>query len=208
MARRVGAVTTRQPPRRPAFVGPDKLEEHGGLVDPIQEIEIAHETAQVLVHAGRSTDDPDVTARLVALVEQLGLDTLADLWCHRPARTLPGALWRLYALREWVRRDGPQSSAEYAAGMLYTGVDHVVAGAAEPVSPEELERTVDAILTGVFDGSLDVALQRAAAFCRVTASGRAALTEGDSTAATAASLMETAGDLDAAAVLWRQGHLD
>jgi hypothetical protein len=201
-------VTTRQPPRRPAFVGPAALEAHGGTVDPVQEIEAAHETARVLVTAGRDAADPVTTARLVGLVEQLGLSTVADLWSHRPARTLPGALWRLYVVREWVRRDGPQASAEYSTGMTYTGVDHAVAGAAEPISPEELVRTVDAILAGVFDGDLDVALERAGAFCRVVATGRAALTDGPDSARRAATLMETAQDLDACASLWRRDTLD
>lgn len=200
-------MTSPKPPRRPAFVGPDALEEYGGVFDPIEEIEAAHETARVLVAAGRGGEAPTDTARLVRLVEELGLSTVADLWSHRPARTLPGALWRLYALREWVRHDGPQASAEYAAGMAYTGVDHAVAGAAEPISPEELARAVDTILGGLFDGDLDVALERAGAFCRVVASGRAALTEGDESARRAATLMTTAQDLHACAELWRRGSL-
>ena len=121
-------MTDRLPPRRPAFVGPASMEAHGGTVDPVQEIEVAHETARLLVAAGRGAADPETTARFVGLVQELGLTTVADLWSHRPARSLPGALWRLYALREWVRSDGPQASAEYHAGMTFTAVDHVVAG--------------------------------------------------------------------------------
>ena len=62
--------------------------------------------------------------------------------------------------------------------MTFTAVDHVVAGTAEPISPEELAATVDAIVGGVFAGDLGTALDRAAALCRVVATGRAALTEG------------------------------
>ncbi len=201
-------MTDRLPPRRPAFVGPASMEAHGGTVDPVQEIEVAHETARLLVAAGRGAADPETTARFVGLVEELGLTTVADLWSHRPARTLPGALWRLYALREWVRSDGPQASAEYHAGMTFTAVDHVVAGTAEPISPEELAATVDAIVGGVFAGDLGTALDRAAALCRVVATGRAALTEGATTARRAAALMETAADLSACAGLWRRDDLD
>lgn len=201
-------MTDRLPPRRPAFVGPASMEAHGGTVDPVQEIEVAHETARLLVAAGRGAADPETTARFVGLVEELGLTTVADLWSHRPARTLPGALWRLYALREWVRSDGPQASAEYHAGMTFTAVDHVVAGTAEPISPEELAATVDAIVGGVFAGDLGTALDRAAALCRVVATGRAALTEGATTARRAAALMETAADLSACARLWRRDDLD
>ena len=201
-------MTDRLPPRRPAFVGPASMEAHGGTVDPVQEIEVAHETARLLVAAGRGAADPETTARFVGLVQELGLTTVADLWSHRPARSLPGALWRLYALREWVRSDGPQASAEYHAGMTFTAVDHVVAGTAEPISPEELAATVDAIVAGVFSGDLGTALDRAAALCRVVATGRAALTEGDTSARRAAALMETAADLSACAGLWRRDDLD
>src|SRR5215216_5092872 len=91
--------------RRPAFMSPEEMEEHGGtLPDPAETTEVAHETAAVLVGTGRAAHDPELTARLVALVADLGLSTLAELWAARPARSLPGALWRLYALNEWVQR--------------------------------------------------------------------------------------------------------
>lgn len=122
-------------PRRPVFFDDAELEAHGGVVDPVRQIEAAHASAATLVNAGRSTSDPAVTARLVALVEDLGLSTLAELWSERPTRSLPGALWRLYVLREWVRRDPEEASREYAAGIRHTGVDHAVAGAAEPPGP-------------------------------------------------------------------------
>ena len=122
-------------PRRPAMMSPAAMEAFGGTVDPMQEIEAAHQTAAVLVHAGRSAHDPTVTARLVDLVEELGLSTVADLWAHRPARTLPGALWRLYVLREWVRRAPDEASLDYRAGVRFADVDHAVAGAADPPGP-------------------------------------------------------------------------
>ncbi len=160
-------------PRRPAMMSPAAMEAFGGTVDPMQEIEAAHQTAAVLVHAGRSAHDPTVTARLVDLVEELGLSTVADLWAHRPARTLPGALWRLYVLREWVRRAPDEASLDYRAGVRFADVDHAVAGAADPPGPAEVTDLADTILAGVFEGDLAVALERAAAFCRVVAAGRA-----------------------------------
>jgi hypothetical protein len=197
----------RRQPRRPAMMSPAAMEAFGGTVDPVQEIEAAHQTAAVLVHAGRSAHDPTVTARLVDLVEELGLSTVADLWAHRPARSLPGALWRLYVLREWVRRAPDEASLDYSAGVRFADVDHAVAGAAEPPGPTEVTALADAILAGVFEGDLAVALERAAAFCRVVAAGRADRSEGEEAATRAAHLMDTADDLSAAAALWRQGEL-
>ncbi len=194
-------------PRRPAMMSPAAMEAFGGTVDPLQEIEAAHQTAAVLVHAGRSAHDPTVTARLVDLVEELGLSTVADLWAHRPARTLPGALWRLYVLREWVRRAPDEASLDYRAGVRFADVDHAVAGAADPPGPAEVTDLADAILAGVFEGDLAVALERAAAFCRVVAAGRADRSEGEEAATRAAHLMDTADDLTAAASLWRLGEL-
>ena len=197
----------RRQPRRPAMMSPAAMEAFGGTVDPMQEIEAAHQTAAVLVHAGRAANDPTVTARLVDLVEELGLSTVADLWAHRPGRSLPGALWRLYVLREWVRRAPDEASLDYTAGVRFADVDHAVAGAAEPPGPTEVTTLADAILAGVFQGDLAVALERAAAFCRVVAAGRADRSEGEEAATRAAHLLDTADDLTAAASLWRQGEL-
>jgi hypothetical protein len=197
----------RQPPRRPANLDPRAMEAFGGIVDPMQEIEAAHETAAVLVHAGRGAHDPGLTARLVDLVEELGLSTVADLWASRPARSLPGALWRLYVLREWVRRDPDEASRDYSAGVRFAGVEHAVAGPAEPPGPIEVSALADDILAGVFEGDLAVALERAASFCRVVAAGRADRSEGEEVAARAAHLLDTAEDLTAAAGLWRAGSL-
>lgn len=185
-------------------------------MDPARVSEVAHETAAVIVRTGRAATDPALTARLVCLVDDLGLSTLAELWADRPARSLPGALWRLYALREWVQRDPVGASADYRAGMQYADLAHVVAGVAEPPGPDELRDLTDAVLTGVFDGDLAVALERAAAFCRVVAAGRAHLADevergdpllGSAQTRLAASMLTTGEDLQACARLWRRDDL-
>lgn len=187
-----------------------------GGVDPAEVSEIAHETAAVLVGTGRAADDPDVTRRLVSLVDELGMATVAQLWAGRPAVSLPGALWRLYAIHESVRRDSVGAAIDYDLGRHQADVQHAIAGAAEPPSPEALRELVDAILTGVFDGDLAVALERAAAFCRVTSIGRAHRADehdghddlGASAATrSAAALQGTARDLERAAAAWRRGEL-
>ncbi|HET7302927.1 MAG TPA: hypothetical protein VFJ12_00080 [Segeticoccus sp.] len=192
------------------------MDQHAGALDPAEVAEAAHQTAAVIVGTGRAARDPQVTARLVALVEELGLDTLAELWADRPGRSLPGALWRLYALREWVRRDPHEASRDYAAGICFADVPHVVAGVAEPPGPDELRDLTDAILTGVFEGDLAIALERAAAFCRVVSAGRASLADqrdlddpADASRRTrrAAALLGTGEDLERCARLWRAGDL-
>lgn len=193
------------------------MEVHGGAVpDPAQQTAVAHETAAILVGTGRAEQDPEVHARLVSLVDDLGLSTLADLWADRPGRSLPGALWRLYALREWVRRSPRAASADYAAGIRFTDVNHAVAGVAEPPGPDEVKALADEVLTGVFAGDFAVALERAGAFCRVVSAGRADLADdhdlhdpdgGPERTRRAASMLSTAEDLEAGAALWRAGRL-
>jgi hypothetical protein len=210
-------------PRRPAFFTPLSMDSRGGSqsLDPAEVTEVAHETAAVIVRTGRAAHDPQLTAKLVALVDDLGLSTIAELWAERPARSLPGALWRLYALREWVCRDAVGASADYAAGIRFADVPHVVAGVAEPTGPAELRELTDAILAGVFQADLAIALERASGFCRVVAAGRVERANdsdagvsgaqdpmwGTAQTRRAASMLTTAEDLDACARLWRRGEL-
>ena len=206
----------RRPPRRPTYLSPAAFDAISDGYDPAAEAEAAHTTAAAIVDAGRGAGDPELTARLVGLVEDQGLSTLADLWADRPARSLPGALWRLYVLREGVRRDPVGSARDYAEGQPVAQVAHVVAGVADPTGPQQVSALADAVLTGVFTGDLAVALERAGAFCRVSSTGRARraseLEATDELGAlaltrTAAALLTTAEDLEAAARLWRAGEL-
>ena len=213
----------RASPRRPAFFTPVSMDSRGGLqsLDPAQIAEVAHETAAVIVRTGRSAHDPELTSKLVSLVDDLGLATLAELWADLPARTLPGALWRLYVLREWVCGDAVGASADYGAGIRFADVPHVVAGVADPPGPAEVRELTDAILTGVFEADLAIALERASGFCRVVAAGRAQRANdsdanlsdvhdplwGSAQTRRAASMLTTADDLEACARLWRRGDL-
>ena len=178
----------------------------GTGTDPIARIDAAHETAAVLLGTGRAAAEPTVTARLVAIVDEVGITTLADLWADRPAQSLPGALWRLYALRQWIRENTPDRAREYAYGVGFADVDHVVAGV-DPPGLEEVREVADQILRGAFEGDFAVALERAAAFCRVVVAGRAYATEGLRAAIGAARIRDTATELTECARLWRTGDL-
>lgn len=207
----------RSRPRRPASLDAAAADRLPGEGDPAQLVELAHTTAQMLVHRGRSSDDPAVLARLLALVEDEGLSTVAALWSASPSDTLPGALWRLYALRTWVRSDPELVADRYRQGVAAAPVHDVVAGVASPPGAQDVVTLVDAVLTGLYRRDLDVALDRAAAFCRVVATGTAFdadhldLADPYGAARTttgAASLQRTAEELSAAARLWRLDRLD
>lgn len=193
-------------PHRPVLRDPGALEELGQGSDPIAALHAAHETAAILLHTGRASVDPDVTHRLVTLVDALGLETLAELWSQRPAHSLPGALWRLYVLREWVMAHPHLVAREYAAGAPLLEPDHAVAGA-DPTGPEEVRHVIDAVLHGVFTGDFALALERAAAFCRVVSAGRTTITVDSAGLDQAWRLRDLANDLTACARLWRDGHL-
>lgn len=202
---------------RPQQMPPEQIALYGDTVDPAQVSQIAHETAAILVRTGRASDDPELTTKLVNLVEELGLSTVAELWSRQPAVSLPGALWRLYALREWIRRDPVGVSVDYSDGRTRADVLAAVAGSAEPPSPDAMRALGDAILAGVYDGELDTALDRAAAFCQVVSTGRAHradLSDGHdedgarSQTVSASALRTTAVDLARSAAAWRAGKLD
>lgn len=220
-----GTPRGRRRAHRPALLDSSALDSFGEPhLDPAQIAEIAHETAAILVRTGRASEDPQLTERLVRLVDELGLGTVADLWSALPARSLPGALWRLYVLREWVRRDPVGAGADYAAGVVQADVASVIAGAATPPGPEAMRALADAILRGVYDGDVAGALDRAGAFCRVVAAGRATREPDEGRpdghghspssdelsgrhARSAAAVQAMGEDLEACARLWRRGLL-
>ncbi|MFV0252763.1 MAG: hypothetical protein ACK5H2_05450 [Beutenbergiaceae bacterium] len=204
--------------RRPAMLTADQAESIVGDIDPAVKSEAAHTTAAAIVHGGRAgADDKELVERLVRLVETEGLDAIAAIWADSPADTLPGALWRLYLLREWTRRE-PQTIAErYRLGVARAEVAGAVAGVADTPGPDEIRTLADAVLSGVFRGDLDVALERAGAFCRVLATGSALdadhVAVSDEEFATrltrnAGALVDTAVELERAGALWRADRLD
>lgn len=201
------------------MLDPAAADELPGGIDPALRSQVAHTTAAAVVHGGRAGagDDPALVERLVHLVESEGLDVVAALWADSPASTLPGTLWRLYVLREWVRRDPSTLADRYRLGVAAAEVSHAVAGVVSPPGPEELRTVLDAVLSGVYTGDLAVALERGAAFCRVLATGAAFdadhLDLADADSATrltrgAGSLVRTAEELEHAAALWRTDQLE
>ncbi|MBJ2120722.1 hypothetical protein I6N91_06965 [Arthrobacter sp. MSA 4-2] len=204
-------------PHKPKPFAPVDFEIFAGGIDPSRVSEAAHMAAHALVHHGRESDDPEVTRRLVELADKQGLEAVAEMWAESPARSLPGALWRLYALRAATQKDPERIASYFTSGKEVAQVSKVVAGVAEPPGATEMTDMADKILSGAFEGDFDVALERFAAFCRVVALGQVNHAEQahHSNEAHAAKLtknshrlIKTAEDLEHAAAAWRRGELD
>lgn len=174
---------------------------------------VAHATASALLTRARADDSGESAERLIAFTGDHGIDDIAELWSAAPAVSLPGALWRLYLLQLAIHTDPPLSALLYERGRVeLASADAVVAGAPVPASPDEIVDLIDTILRGVFRGDFAIALERAAAFCRVQVSGATHVADDYETVAPeratrltarARRLHTFANDLVAAAGLWR-----
>ena len=188
-----------------------------GARDAADDSRVAHATASALLARARADETGESAERHVAYAAAHGIDEIAELWAKAPARTLPGTLWRLYLIQLAIHRDPQTAALLFARGRAeLRTADEVVAGAPTPASPEELVALIDEVLRGVFRGDFAVALERAAAFCRVQASG--ATHTADDYEATeperastftrrALRLSVYADDLASAAATWRLGAL-
>lgn len=193
---------------RPALPGAGVFADLPGGEDPALRTEAGARVAGLLVRGARDAHDEAVAERVVRLADDQGLDELAQLWATAPADSLAGALWRLYLLRSWVHRNAYRAAREFAAGRVHAPVHEVVAGVVDPPGPDEVRQLADTVLRGVVVADLAVTLERAAAFARVVAVGRAGLDESDRSAPeSAARLVTTAEQLEHAAGLERSGHL-
>ncbi len=160
---------------RPLRPGQDFFADLVGGTDPAAVTEAADRAARLLVRGARRSEDAAVAERLLHLAETEGIETIAELWSGSPADSLAGCLWRLYLLRSWVYADPIRVTAEFDAGRVQAQVARVVAGVADPPTPEALQAMVDQVLRGIAVADFADVLLRAAAFARVVATGRAAL---------------------------------
>jgi hypothetical protein len=203
---------------KPTQYSGDKFDEYEGGEDPAQVLRVAHDTAHALVRRARDNDDPAVLERLIAYTDEHGIDAIAELWARSSARSLPGALWRIYLVRLLIRQDPIGTSLLFQRGSeVLETIDTVVAGSPLPTGPEEITDLADEILRGVFVGDFSIALDRAAAFCRVCAAGATSVADdADFTSderaaeltARADRFAATADEFAAAARLQRAGQLD
>jgi hypothetical protein len=162
---------------KPTQYSGDKFDEFQGTEDdPAQVMRVAHDTARALLHRARETQDPEVIERLVAYTDEHGIDALAELWARSVPHSLPGALWRIYLVRAMIHQDPAGAAILFQRGTeVLSTIDQLVAGAPTPAGPDEIEALADRILRGLFEGDFAIALDRAAAFCRVAAAGASSI---------------------------------
>ena len=206
------------PYRKPALFAGHEFSAFQGGDDPAEVSAIAHETAHALLARVRDEAHPDIVEKVVSFADDNGIDTLAELWSRSSAHSLPGALWRMYLIRDLIRAQAAQMSVLFGQGLsVLSTADAVVAGAPTPAGPDEMVTLADTILHGAFTGDFSGALDRSAAFCRIVSAGCTAVANESDAAhperATtltlqASRLTQTAHELAVCARLWRDGALD
>ncbi|HWH25215.1 MAG TPA: DNA-directed RNA polymerase subunit beta [Pseudolysinimonas sp.] len=203
---------------KPALFGKGEFEGFPSGEDPAAVMRAAHATAHALVTRAREGDDPQVVDRLVSYTDEHGIDALAELWARSLPHTLPGALWRIYLVRVLIRQDPDGVALLFQRGTeVLRTIDPIVAGAPDPAGPQEVTELADQILRGLFTGDFALALDRAAAFCRVMAAGAASVADDQDAASPARStelttralrLSTTADELTTCARMARADTLD
>lgn len=217
-------------PARPGQLSQGLLDGLAGGADPETIRELSHTSAAALLDRVHHTEDPEVVARVLTLVDHEGVDVIAELWSHAEPDSLPGVLWRLYLLRTWMRKRTTAIAQLWRLGEPTVTSASVIAGVNQAPTEEDIAATADSILAGAFTGDFAVALDRAAVFTDVVANGlrlqahrmvagygpdaaasdeeKAARTKAVRLMHTAANLMSTAKVFHRGAALWRHGKLE
>lgn len=143
-------------PRRPAQLDAEQIEAIEGESDVAYNSELAHTSAQALVPMGRhySEDDHETVQRILRLVDEEGVDVLAEAWVRSPEDSLPGILWRGYLLYEWIRREGSDVADRFVTASDYErhrGGDGELKLAMTP-KPGTVRQEWSAVLSGTFEG--------------------------------------------------------
>lgn len=148
-------------PRRPAQLKPDQIELIESGEDIAQASELAHTTAVAVVPLrADSTIDAATRERVLAMIQQDGIDSLAETWVAAPAESLPGILWRGYLLREWVRRFPEEASHRFAAAQQAEVAD--TTDRALVHAPRSVKALWDSVFEGNFTGDFAEVLRESA----------------------------------------------
>jgi hypothetical protein len=179
---------------------------------------MSHATAASLlshVRKLRGDNAQIVIQRVITLVDTEGIDLIAELWSGESPDTLPGILWRLYTLREWMRKRSKEIIVYWNLGEPVEGAASAISGLDAHPDPQSIIATADSILRGAFTGDFAVALERAGSFCITIAEGmkqeaarRSDSRLGESLQRTASNLTQTSSEFIEAATLWRKNALE
>lgn len=188
-----------------------------GGADPAAQQQLAQATAWALLSRVRGGQDPQIVTKVLQHAAQNGVDDMAQVWERAYPLSLAGVLWRLYLVRRAVTVNAAEITQMFRAGKSENSVEVAVAGVVDPESPAAITAVCEQILRGVFAGDFGAALDRAWGFCRVLAVGAARLADERDLDNSEHALLLTkrgaryqqiAGELQAAAKLWRAGKLD
>ncbi|OFS67825.1 hypothetical protein HMPREF3167_06980 [Trueperella sp. HMSC08B05] len=149
-------------PRRPAQLKPEQVEMIEGGADTAATSELAHTSAQAIVPLGRThEEDPEVRERVLALITDEGVDTIAESWVSSPEESLPGVLWRGFLLSEWIRRYPQEAEERFAAARLALADDEPEK-AEQVAAPREVRALWDEVFKGSFTGDFAGVLRASA----------------------------------------------
>ena len=134
---------------------------------------LARDTAHLIVGRVAGVTLPEETAsRIRAFVHDGGLDDIAPLWSDSPATSLPGALWRLYRVRDQIVKQPADIARLVALGhQALDTIDPIVAGLDDPVTAQGVVELADTVFFGALEGQLQGALMRAGALAKLVAAG-------------------------------------
>lgn len=198
-------------PRRPAQIDPEQVEYLTGEPDPAESSEIAHAAAQALIPTdSRQSLDDDVRERILDLIDEEGIDLVAEAWVRAPSDTLGGVLWRGYLLKEWIRREPDDVARRFAASKAVAEAE----GVDFRWTPSEIRKRWDDVFAGNGkDGFTDL-LRDSAALANLLGDLDAVWISSDNhSLATLVTrrndaLLETAKELALGALSFDEGRLD
>lgn len=210
-------------PSRPAQMDPAMLAQIEGGTDPQIVNEISHTSAAVLLNRVHKTQSPEIVERVLNLVENEGIEVIADLWSQAQPDSLPGMLFRLYLLRGSLRKQREAYAEYWNLGEPSATSASAITGVDESPTKEDIARLADSILSGAFTGDFAVALYRASAFSAIISRGMRTYAkklsqnaqDSSSSAQKIANVLHTCANMHAlsldfasGAKLWQAGKLD
>src|SRR5699024_4581795 len=154
---------------RPKLMPIENFEHRPGGLDPADVFSAAQTVAAQLVTTGQDPNaDADTVDWLIDLVDDVGLDTMAEMWANAPSVPFGGALLRRYALHHANNSDGERCAAWYRSG-YDAYAPSLIAGVTEPLSARDLKHLVALLVRGVYCGDFAIALNRRGVYARVSA---------------------------------------